>query len=667
MRSDRDEVIRVGIRLVLVAFAVGLLLIALSGDALSHEVPGSVREAAEVLVSHAPLSSEARVDEAEQLLGEAKQERLANTGSAVLDLLWRGVLLGSPRRILKSGRRVAREVREWMDRSPAEDRALSLLESDVIAGDARGRELYLHLRSREDDQRITRWLDEAEEALDDGRLGSARRRLDWITALRPEEPELEPLQYALSEAVARTTEQGEPYPLEQIEAWEVPLAAALLADQYATVLAFEGEGDDLDLAQATALFLSGDRAGAVTRLEQLEGREGAPASLAQTWLADERIHPEAALASSERTFRVRRALGWLGGDRLEENGLSLSRDGYKAWRAALSPLNLVVSLPVRLITGRRPQTDELHDAATSYLDRVPFGPSAAAANAWLDAGMTDGAARRSDRVFDDGHFVLPRAVTSYRRVSALQLLVTPAGLDVVSRDRVARLGINVTTETPLLLTPVSGEVSSAAITLSPGTALRLVAGLARGLETGALMGFESERVALLEGLRRLDVSLCGGAKLVVEPWQPDIPTVRSAVGRALLEGESPAQLQQLRVARRRDSVEVERALFSRSVECPEATLCIDRAHAHEGRLFARVDDDGGMRLGLDGSVANARLVLEIGQSGPRASVVLPIGRWLGVGRWLPAELHLDLGLEGLDASPRLGRAHRGRSYALAGR
>jgi hypothetical protein len=664
MRSDRDEVIRVGIRLVLVAFAVGLLLIALSGDALSHEVPVSVSEAAEVLVSHAPLSSEARVDEAEQLLGEAKQERLARTGSAVLDLLWRGVSLGSPRRILKSGRRVARELREWSIRSPAEDRALSLLESDVIAGDTRGRELYLYLRSREDDQRITRWLDEAEEALDEGKLGSARRRLDWVAALRPEEPELEPLRDALSEAAPRTTVLAETHPIAQIEAWEVPLAAALLADQYATVLAFEGERDDVDLAQAAALYLSGDRGGAVTSLEQLEERDGAPASLAQAWLADERFHPEAALASSERNFRVRKALGWLGGDRLEENGLSLSRDGYKAWQAALSPLNLVVSLPARLITRRRPQAAGVRDAATSYLDRVPFGPRAAAANAWLDA---DGPARRSDRAFDDGHFVLPRAVTSYRRVNALRLLVTPAGLDVINRDRFARLGIDVTTETPLFLIPVSGEVSSAAITLSPDTALRLAAGLARGLETGALMGVESERVALLEGLRRLDVSLRSGASLVVEPWQRDIPTARSALGKALLEGESPAQLRQLRVARSRDSVEVERELFGRSVECPEATLCIDRARAHEGSLYARVDDDGGMRLGLNGSVANARLALEIGESGPRASVVLPIGRWLGVGRWLPAEFHLDLGLDGLEARPKLGRPHRGRSYTLAGR
>ena len=206
-----------------------------------------------------------------------------------------------------------------------------------------------------------------------------------------------------------------------------------------------------------------------------------------------------------------------------------------------------------------------------------------------------------------------------------------------------------------------------AFSISLSLAVLYLGVVARGLETGALMGIESERVALLEGLRRLDVSLCGGAKLVVEPWQPDIPTVRSALGQALLEGESPAQLQQLRVARSRDSVEVDRALFSRSVECPQATLCIDRVRAHEERLFARVDDDGGMRLGLNGSVANARLALEIGQSGPRASVVLPIGRWLGMGRWLPAEIHLDLGLGGLDASPRLGRAHRGRSYALAGR
>ncbi len=39
MPADRDQVIRVGIRLVLVAFAAGLLVLALSGSALSRELP----------------------------------------------------------------------------------------------------------------------------------------------------------------------------------------------------------------------------------------------------------------------------------------------------------------------------------------------------------------------------------------------------------------------------------------------------------------------------------------------------------------------------------------------------------------------------------------------------------------------------------------------------
>ena len=664
MPADRDQVIRVGIRLVLVAFAAGLLVLALSGSALSRELPGSVEDTANLLLSHEPVTAEARVDEAHEILREERRERLTRMGSACFDMVWGGVTPGSPKRLLDSGRRLAREIRHWNARSEAEDRALALLQSDVLAqaSDERGREFYARLKLREDEQRVSRWLREAEAALSRDDLGTARRRLDRIAALRPDERDLQELRLAVSEAAARPVPQT-PRPVARIESWEPPLAAALLTDRYDTVLAFQGARADVELAQAVAAFLSGDGASAIARLEQLEDQDGAPAQLATTWLASESFNPEAALESSARRFRVKRALGWLGGDELEDHGLSVSREGYKAWEAALSPLNFALALPARLISGRRPEVRDLHAAAAGYLDRVPFGPQANAAKAWLE---DSNGPNRNQRAFDDGRLVLPRATTRYRTHDPLRIVVTPAGLEVVSRDRFTRLGIRMETDTTLLLTTVNGEVPNTAITISRDTALRLAAGLAHGLEQGALTPVASDATLLLEGLRRLDVDLRRGAHLVLEPWQPRAEGARTELSRALLEGGSPAQLQQLRIARSGKSVRVERELFARTTTCPEATLCIDRARSYEGRLFARVDHDGEMRLGFGGKLAHARLALEIGRSGPRAAVVLPLGHWLGIGRWLPAEVHLNVGMDGVGARPRLGRP-RDRSHAFTGR
>lgn len=668
MHAERDDVIRVGIRLVVVAATVGFLVLALGREARSQEPADPLLEAALSLVPDEPLPPRARVDEAQRLLGDARRQRLADVGGAVLDLAWRGATSGSPRRLLRAGRRVANELRSLGARTRAEDRALELLEHDVALGraDARERELYARLRSREDEERVERWLGEAERALARGETMSARRRLDWIAALRPDESRLPALRLAASGPPLSAEMSAPPVALEPIEAWEVSLAAALLVGDYERVLASERARPDVELAQAAALFLSGDRAAAGERLRELEEEGGRRAELAGTWLADTRFFPETALASSERRFRVRKVLGWLGGDELEQNGLSLSRDGVDAWRATLSPFNLALSLPARLLSGRRPEGDELHAAAASYLERVPSGPRAADARAWLAQDPGGKETRRSARPFDDGHFVLPAARTPYTHTGPSPVLVTPSGLDSVSGDRFARLGIDVDTDASLLLTLVDDDVPDTAISLPRDTALRLTAGLARGLENGALATIGGDVSEQLEGLRRIDRSLRDGATLVVDPWQPETDE-GSELSRALVEGGSPARVRQLRVSRSSSSVHVERDLFAGPARCPEATHCIDRARSYDGRLSARLEDDGEARVGLRSQIVDARLALEIGRTGPRASLALPIGRWLGLDRWLPAELRLDLSIDGFAAEPALGRPEQRGALLYAGR
>ena len=94
MSSERDEVIRVGVRLVVVGVAAGLLVLALSGTALSQELLGSGGPVAGMLASYEPLPPAARIEEAEQLLRDERRERVARASSAALDLVWSAFRLG---------------------------------------------------------------------------------------------------------------------------------------------------------------------------------------------------------------------------------------------------------------------------------------------------------------------------------------------------------------------------------------------------------------------------------------------------------------------------------------------------------------------------------------------------------------------------------------------
>ena len=38
-------------------------------------------------------------------------------------------------------------------------------------------------------------------------------------------------------------------------------------------------------------------------------------------------------------------------------------------------------------------------------------------------------------------------------------------------------------------------------------------------------------------------------------------------------------------------------------------------------------------------------------SGPRASLVIPVARWLGISRFFPVEARLAIGLDGISAVP----------------
>ena len=74
-----------------------------------------------------------------------------------------------------------------------------------------------------------------------------------------------------------------------------------------------------------------------------------------------------------------------------------------------------------------------------------------------------------------------------------------------------------------------------------------------------------------------------------------------------------------------------------------------------GALYARVDDDGDVRLGASTGIGQTLLSLEMSRSGPSASLQLPVMQWLGLSRWVPLGAQLEIGLDGIAAVPRVLR------------
>ena len=101
MLGRHDEVIRVGVRVVLVAAIVGLMVLVFSGSAYSQELSPS-EEAAQLLISSERPSAAARVAEAESLLREEKRRRISAVQVAILGTAWQAFNQASPRRLLKS-------------------------------------------------------------------------------------------------------------------------------------------------------------------------------------------------------------------------------------------------------------------------------------------------------------------------------------------------------------------------------------------------------------------------------------------------------------------------------------------------------------------------------------------------------------------------------------
>lgn len=648
MLRSWDEVVRVGVRAALAAAVVGLLVLALAGRAHPAEADPS-DEVVDMLVDRTPPSADERVAAAEAVLQRYRTRRMARLFGAIADTAWRGVTGASPRSLLKSGRQVLSELRAWRRRSDAENAALALLEPSVALGesDPRVLELYERLRERERSAHFERALREAEQALERGELGRARRRLARAADLRPDASKIGELRAALERASVLPVD--EPPELPPVDPGEVRLAAALLAEQYDRALALSEARPGPDLARGAALFLSGRRERALAEFRALEELEGDAGLFARRLLADPAVDPESSLRGEERRYRIRRALGWIGGEALEEHGLEISRQGLHVWRSSLTPVNLALTLPTRVARRRPADGDALRAAALRYLELEPAGEQRDKAREWL-AQLPQSTTLAGERdLWDDGRLVLPRARTPYRPVGARSVIVSGAALEWVEpgfqRSHHELVGAR-----EVALLPSRRPLDEDTLELGREDGLELLASLAGELEAGLLSGTPVETPEALEALRLLEAAVQSGATLYARAWSDDATPVRAALRAALIEGE-PEQARRIYFERRKNGLEARRQLLGSDLRCPERTVCIDRARKLGATAYARFDADGDLRIGAYTHISRVSFGLELTESGPRGSLELPLAHWLGLRRWAPFSARIGASMDGVSLRP----------------
>jgi len=612
MLSKQAEVTRVGVWAVVAAAMSGLLVLFLAGAAYSQEA-SRPEDVAQWLVPDARPSAAERVEEAQALLREVRRRRVMALHITLVDTAWQVVSQASPKRLLKNALRVIQQLREWKKRSPAEDRALDLLEAEIRAGaeDERLRELYEQLRQREDQERLDRLLAEAERAIASGDLRLARRRLERARAINPDAAGLQAASRAL-EGYQREPAPPTHPPVDEIEAWEATLGAALLLERYAFALEFRATRPDAELAQAVAQYLSGEKDEAFATVQRLREMPGPTGELAGRWLeGKESVSKSAALAQPVK--RLIKTVVDRGPER--RRGLAYA-----------------MSLPDRIKTGSRTARKELRQVALRSLRRSSPSESEEPPRGW-----------------DDGNLLLPLARTRYAPVSPRPVLVSRAALEVAlgtgGEELVAELG---QADAIWLAPKTTGEG------LTAQRALPLIGALATGIEDGSLRPLSRGMGVALERIRCIHTALREGATLSIEPWSVASDSVGKVLKRSLLKGDR-AELRSVSLQRRKESLNVAKTWLGREFKCPGRAVCVDRMSKVRSQVYGRLDLSADVRVGARTSFGGAKLALEVNRSGPHGSLVLPVAAWLGLSRWIPVEAFIEFGLGGISIGPRFAR------------
>jgi hypothetical protein len=650
---EQDAAVRVAVRIVVVAAVVGWLVLFLQGQVLAGEPE---QELATLLTDVNVQSEGERVELAREALREERNERIVRVHENLVETGWRAWTGTSPRRLLSGARDVAKEMWGWRKRSHAEDKALDWLEvggvEDLSDPDARA--LYGKLSARERAKKLEESLEDADWALSKGLTSLARVSIERSLEIDPTSERARELSERLMTSSSSPLRSGELFAAGPMEAWEVDVAAALLTEDYASVLDRAPSTPSGAYARAVAEFLSGKPDEAVTSLEPLRERDDAVGRLANEWAAHEELNIEAAFTHEKRAYRVRQMLGFLGGDQLSERGVELSPRGYRAWRESVTPLNVAVSMPARVYRGWKPDSEGLREAAVQYLAQLPQGPQAEEAIAWLRDIQTqnrDGAAAQFAG-WDGDHFSLPPARTSYARLSGAPVMVTKRVIDSLYVSDVPAVRNALGLGDAVMLEarhPEEGDDG-----LEPQAARRFLTELAFAIEQGDLDPASRSKEATLEAIRRLESALAEGYVLVAEPGDVGPYELWGGLNRALVDGQDQT-VGALSLQRGKDDVRVVREIGRTAVDCPSYAMCVDRPRWFRGALIGHIDADSKVQLGLSTSVKDAHLSIGLNDSGPAASIVLPVGRWLGIQRWLPVAAYVSLSADSVYVGPAFVR------------
>jgi hypothetical protein len=643
----------VAVRIVVVAAVVGWLVLFWQGSAVAAE-DDELHVLAGSLVDTNLQSEQERLSSARESLTEARNERIVRLHEEMFESSWRAWTGASPRRLLSSARDIAGELWDWRDRSPAEDIALDWLEvggSESIL-DPEARDLYESLRARERRKQADEIQKGADWALSKGYTALARVRIERLLELDPASKHGLELYERLEAATAPAPGAAQLIGDLSAEPWEVPVAAALLSEDYARVQDLAPESASGSFARAIAEFLAGKPDDAVASLEPLREREDDIGRLANEWVEHHDLNIEETFAQRTRDYRIRKVLGMLGGDQLSQSGVELSRRGYRAWRESMTPLNVAVSMPARFYRGWKPDGEELREAALQYIAQLPQGPRAAEAVAWLQNIQPGDRAQARFAGWDGDRFTLPPARTVYPRLTPMPVLVTKRVLDSIYVSDVPGMRDSLGLGDAVLLEarhPEEGEDG-----LDPESARRFLIELAFAIEQGKLDPMSRTPEATLDAIRRLESALVEGQVLVAEPTDIGSPELWGGLSRALVDGQDQ-QVGALAMQRGEDDFRVVRQFGQASLACPSYALCVDRERFFGGALFGQVDSDSELQLGLQTNLRDAHFSIGVTQSGPAVSMVLPIGRWLGVGRWLPIAAYVGVSADSFYVGPAFVR------------
>ncbi len=617
---------------------------------------------------------QARAHEAADVLSADRTRKLANISSAFVDFGLHATVQASPIRLLRSARDIGREVRDWNDRSAAEEEALLLLAPGARTGalGEDGLALYRRLERRESEERVAQLLADAERALGDGDLRRAQRDLDRALALEPGSARADRLldeldrRLWLAELERGSGPESDRAAHERFASWEIELSTALLTEDFARAQELgPHRSSDAELGRATAAYLSGERDFALDAFRELAGGDGPAARSAEQTLADPGLNPVDAFDAEVSRYRTQRTLGWMGGEELAsmavpvtDEALSLTRDGYRAWqdsvrawRRMLRPVNLLIEAPARAWRSWQPDGRALHGAAERYLGSVPHGERAEEAAGWLEALGEQTLQRPNVAPFRDGMLVLPHARTPFGRLSETCVLVARAALESAVPELFARLSAE--SSAPAFELALDSEPRDdllPELLLSEQESIAALSRLAADVEDAALAPSGIEQGGLLALLRRLDTRVRAGGVLVARAWLDESTSGLDAVGAALIDSKR-TRTGAFAIQRQRETFVAERGLAGSSSFCPEGASCIDAQRESDPIFYATSDVDGEVGIGARAGFQDARLSLEIGTSGPSASFVLPLARWLGFAHFVPLDARVGVSLEGITAGP----------------